>query len=125
MKTSIGMYQIAKAICIRKKQILKNEHHIAGFGMTIEDLKKVYARNGYNISDDKNTVMARHLENWELGGMARISGGIVFFYLDIKNLFEYQANQLLLDALKNNPDYEFVQYMDDIETTAAAEEVIV
>ena len=125
MKTSIGMYQIAKAICIRKKQILKNERHIAGFGMTIEDLKKVYARNGYNISDDKNTVMARHLENWELGGMARISGGIVFFYLDIKNLSEYQANQLLLDALKNNPDYEFVQYMDDIETTAGAEEVIV
>ena len=68
--------------------------------------------------------MARHLENWELGGMAKISGGIVFFYLDIKNLSEYQANQLLLDALKTNPEYEFVQYMDDIETTAGAEEVI-
>lgn len=125
MKTSIGMYQIAKAICIRKKQILKNERHVAGFGMTIDDLKRIYARNGYNVSDDKNTVMARHLENWELGGMAKVSGGIVFFYLDIKNLPEYQANQLLLEALKASPDYEFVQYMDDIDTMTRGEEVAI
>lgn len=124
MKTSIGMYQIAKAICIRKKQILKNERHVAGYGMTLDDLKRIYARNGYNVSDEKNTVMARHLENWELGGMARVSGGIVFFYLDVKNLIEYQANQILLEALKNNPDFEFVQYMNDLETTAGAEEVL-
>ena len=125
MKTSIGMYQIAKAICIRKKQILKNERHVAGFGMTIDDLKRIYARNGYNVSDDKNTVMARHLENWELGGMAKVSGGIVFFYLDIKNLPEYQANQLLLEALKTSPDYEFVQYMDDIDTMTRGEEAVI
>lgn len=125
MKTSIGMYQIAKAICIRKKQILKNERHVAGFGMTIDDLKRIYARNGYNVSDDKNTVMARHLENWELGGMAKVSGGIVFFYLDIKNLPEYQANQLLLEALKTSPDYEFVQYMDDIDTMTRGEEAAI
>lgn len=125
MKTSIGMYQIAKAICIRKKQILKNERHVAGFGMTIDDLKRIYARNGYNVSDDKNTVMARHLENWELGGMAKVSGGIVFFYLDIKNLSEYQANQLLLEALKTSPDYEFVQYMDDIDTMTRGEEAVI
>lgn len=125
MKTSIGMYQIAKAICIRKKQILKNERHVAGFGMAIDDLKRIYARNGYNVSDNKNTVMARHLENWELGGMAKVSGGIVFFYLDTKNLPEYQANQLLLEALKTSPDYEFVQYMDDIDTMTGGEEAAI
>lgn len=124
MKTSIGMYQIAKATCIRKKQILKNEKHIAGFGMTIDDLKKIYARNGYNISDDRCSALTKHLENWELGGMAKISGNIIFFYLDVKNLREYQANQILNQALKEFPDYEFVQYMDEIETTATPDEVI-
>lgn len=103
MKSAKGMLAIAKAIAISSGvRSLNDQGKLCGFGLKIDELNKIYAREGFPVHKPNYTVVNDHITTWKIAGQAIQAGDMIFFFLDRGSFSDYQANVKLQEYAKDH-----------------------
>lgn len=111
MKSAKGMLAIAKAIAISSGvRSLNDQGKLCGFGLKIDELNKIYAREGFPVHKPNYTVVNDHITTWKIAGQAVQAGDMIFFFLDRGSFSDYQANVKLQEYAKDHTDQILQMY---------------
>ena len=103
MRSSKGMFALAKAAAISKglSPTWGNEKAV-GFGLTYEELERIYAREGYSLRSTRGSdanVIRNHIYNWKLAGQVIQRGEVIFFILQSDDLQDWKAYRYIQEYM--------------------------
>ncbi len=105
MKSAKGMLAIAKAIAISSGiRSLNDQGKLCGYGLKIDELNKIYAREGFPVHKPNYTVVNDHITTWKIAGQAVQKGDMIFFFLDSGSFSDYQAHMKLQEYANDHTD---------------------
>lgn len=112
MQTGNEMLAIAKAIAIKRGPRTSHDEKLIGYYLTNEEIKKVFASEGYYVSLD-GKVRAREtwrnlVERWSYCDKVIHNGQCIYFILNQDLEFDYSAAQQLLIAQHDHPSAEAI-----------------
>ena len=111
MRSSKGMYALAKATAISKglSPTWGNDKAV-GFGLTYEELERIYAREGYALKSTKGSetgVIHNHIYNWKLAGLAIQRGETIFFILKSDDIQDWRAYRYIVEYMEKHRGADF------------------
>lgn len=111
MRSSKGMYALAKATAISKglSPTWGNEKAV-GFGLTYEELERIYAREGYALKSTKGSdtgVIHNHIYNWKLAGLVVQRGETIFFILKSDDIQDWRAYRYIVEYMDKHRGVNF------------------
>lgn len=112
MQTGNEMLAIAKAIAIKKGPRTSHDEKLIGYYLTNEEIKKVFASEGYYVSLD-GKVRAREtwrnlVDRWSYCDKVIHNGQCIYFLLNEELEYDYVAMQDLKSALHDHPTAEVI-----------------
>ena len=111
MRSSKGMFAIAKAVAISKGLTPSWGNSSAiGFALTHEELERIYAAEGYALKNTRggtSNVIANHIYNWKLAGQVRQLGDKVYFVLNADDLEDWTAYRYIQEFLETHSDRKY------------------
>ena len=111
MRSSKGMYALAKATAISKglSPTWGNEKAV-GFGLTYEELERIYVREGYALKSTKGSdtgVIHNHIYNWKLAGLVIQRGETIFFILKSDDIQDWKAYRYIVEYIDKHRGVDF------------------
>lgn len=84
MKNSKTMCMLARAVAMEHPKLLDvtgSEKHILGYGLDLKEIRKIYAREGFNILTNKDLIET-HIRLWQEAGYVTRVQNIIYWILD-------------------------------------------